>query len=98
MLKTCSIIYNNSKPCSSLLISHHIHFRRQYSESLSNVVVVGLPFVPHLDLNGGREYCFVASANNGTHTALIQGSYTQGILILYTCRYCSCLSLMFCTD
>ena len=50
----------------------------QTSKSLSRTVVVGLP----LSEDEKLEYCFIATADNGTHSVIIEGSFISGITML----------------
>ena len=68
--RNCSVLYGmTGDSCRS---------SSQTSKSLSRTVVVGLP----LSEDETLEYCFIATADNGTHAVIIEGSFISGILML----------------
>ena len=82
VVKTCSITYkayNDTKVQCELKALLQPQHEIQSAESLSNTVTIGLPFLR----NHGILYCFIVVASNGTHTALVQGRFSQGINIYY---------------
>ena len=79
--KTCSIVYNQSETCEvdDMLRLSPI---RQIAQDTSDNVKIGLPFVNRLHGSRGM-YCFVVNATNGTHTAMIRGTFDTGRYYFY---------------
>ena len=68
-------MYNQSESC---LLDGPALFS-QTVQSTSNTVRVSLPFVNNF--HDGRElHCFIVSASNGTHRAIMQGTLNTGTL------------------
>ena len=77
--KTCSITYYQSDSCGlDELPSLPI---KQSAQNVSNTITIGIPFINQLRGDDGA-YCFIVSANNGTHAATVQGTLNRGIIIL----------------
>lgn len=74
-MKSCSIVYNHSETCGIKVLD--LSSVMQSAENISNTVIVGLPFLKHLNGNDGM-YCFVATASNGTYTVMVQGKFSSG--------------------
>ena len=73
---TCSIVYGVPGETCTM-------FSRQNGRSSSNKVYLGFPEANHLQSQ--EEYCFVATASNGTFTILVEGSamLTTGTLLCH---------------
>ena len=82
-LKTCSIMYNNSTMCDLTTIDNSPH-GTHYAKNKSNIVIIGLPFLPLLHSDNEYSSCFVVTASNISHTAWIHGSFNKGNKINYT--------------
>ena len=78
---TCSIVYGVPGETCTM-------FSRQNSRSSSNKVYVGFPEANHLQSR--EEYCFVATASNGTFTILVEGSamLTTGTFLCHVHMSC----------
>ena len=76
-VKTCSVIYVFSETCvigDTLRLAQQM---KQTAQSISNTVMIGLP-ISHTSNNQNINGCFIATATNGTFTAMIQGSFKTG--------------------
>ena len=73
--KTCSIGYGVPRETCTI-------FSHQSSKSSSDKVYLGFPKANHLQSQ--KEYCFIATASNGTFTVLVEGSmFTTGTINFY---------------
>ena len=79
IMKTCSITYYQSNSCG--LDELPSLPTKQSAQNASNTVTIGIPFIDQLR-GGDGTYCFIISANNGTHAATVQGTLNRGTLII----------------
>ena len=77
-MKTCSIMYYQSDTCG-LGDELPSLATKQSAQNVSNTVTIGIPFINQLR-SGDGPYCFIVSAGNGTHEAMIQGTLNRGML------------------
>ena len=74
-MKSCSIAYGpTTEECDNMAI----HSRVSNTTFTSDSVVIHLPVL--LD-SIGMEYCYIATASNGTFTAMMKGTFSTGIMI-----------------
>lgn len=74
-MKSCSIEYEPATECNNQILS----YRQQSNRSTFSTVVINLPNYPANVEQ--RTYCFVVTADNGTHTTKIEGSFFSGTLL-----------------
>ena len=67
-MKSCSIAYGPAETCD-----HHSHISN--ATVTSDSVVINLLV---LSESIGMEYCYVATASNGTFTAMVKGTFSTG--------------------
>ena len=72
-VKSCSIAYGPTEMCDNMVIHSSISNTTVTSDS----VVINLPV---LSKSIGMEYCYVATASNGTFIAMVKGTFSTGIL------------------
>lgn len=70
-MKSCSIAYGPTETCDNTVN----HSRISNSTVTSDSVVINLPV---LSESIGMEYCYVATASNGTFTAIVKGTFSTG--------------------
>ena len=89
-LKTCSILYelyNGSKSQCGLKhfdLQQQLLNERQYAQSTSNHITIGLPYMSLSPHDNNKQFCFAVFASNGTHTALIEGIFNQATSKIWT--------------
>ena len=73
-MKSCSIAYGpTTEECDNMAIHSHV----SNTTSTSDSVVINLPV---LSESIGMEYCYVATASNGTFTAMVKGTFSTGMV------------------
>ena len=74
-MKSCSIAYGpTTEECDNMAI----HSRISNTTFTSDSVVINLPV---LSDSIGIEYCYIATASNGTFTAMVKGTFSTGIIV-----------------
>ena len=74
--KTCTIAYGVPSVTCTM-------FSHQSSKGSSDKVYLGFPEYNHLHDQSQEECCFIATASNGTHTVLVEGSMlTKGSYLI----------------
>ena len=73
--KSCSIAYGPVETCNNVSGNHTLISNTTVT---SNSVVINLPI---LSENIGMLYCYVATASNGTFTAMVKGTFSTGDII-----------------
>ena len=80
VIKICSITYkvynDSSTQCGLETLRQPLH-KKQSAESISDTVTIGLPFAHRHGI-----HCFIIMASNGTYTALVQGAFSLGTILL----------------
>ena len=93
--KSCSIEYGPSNVCSI----HTLPFRQQSNQTTLSTVVVDLVTYPvHARLDA-QKYCFVVTADNGTHNTQLEGSFFIGthfheLLLVNLYSFCTLAQLL----
>lgn len=75
-IKSCSIAYEPVDTCDNLCVNLSASLIRNTTVA-SDSVVMNLPVLSESVV---KEYCYVATASNGTLTAMVKGSFSTGIL------------------
>ena len=78
-MKTCSIAYYRSNSCGLDELSSLP--TKQIAQNASNTITIGIPFIDQLR-GGDGMFCFIVSANNGTHAATVRGTLNRGTIII----------------
>ena len=70
-MKSCIIEYGSSKSC------HNLPFSSKKNETVFSTISIDLD--THAGFFDERMYCYIITANNGTHTTKIHGQFNSGM-------------------